>query len=304
MSRLNDLLRQLEAKDVALAKELRTEYDALADRRAFGLNFERHVPESVELPGRPIRKGDKVHVLPERGKNPTAENARLWRVLAVDRTAGTATIEDATVDAVRPQEQPLTELVVVAEFRDPIYPGLVSIDRIERGGDTPFHTVINAENYHALEMLLFTHRGRVDCIYIDPPYNTGNEGWIYNDKYVAGDDHYKHSKWLAFMERRLLLAKELLKPTGVIIMAIGDEEHHRLRMLADDIFDPESFLANVTWQGSGKNDARFTAGGQDYMLIYAKEVGAVGCRNSVEGAEARAGRGACGRRAGLGAICS
>jgi adenine-specific DNA-methyltransferase len=269
LSRLNDLLRQLEAKDPALAKELRTEYDALADRRAFGLNFERHVPESVELPGRPVRRGDKVHVLPERGKNPTAENSRLWRVLAVDRHVGTATIEDSAVDPPETREQPLTELVVVAEFRDPIYPGLVSTGRIERGGEKPFHTVINAENYHALQTLLFTHRGKVDCIYIDPPYNTGNEGWIYNDRYVAADDHYKHSKWLAFMERRLLLARDLLKSTGVIIVAIGDEEHHRLRMLMDQVFGVENFISDVVWQGGRKNDSRYVSNGADYMLIYA-----------------------------------
>jgi adenine-specific DNA-methyltransferase len=99
-------------------------------------------------------------------------------------------------------------LVVVAEFRDPIYPGLVSTGRVERGGDKPFHTVINAENFHALETLLFTHRGAVDCIYIDPPYNTGAKDWKYNNDYVEGDDLYRHSKWLAFIERRLLLARE------------------------------------------------------------------------------------------------
>ncbi len=275
MSRLHDLLRQLEARDPALAKELRSEYDALTDRRAFGLNFERHVPESVELPGRAVRRGDKVHVVPERGKHPTAANSRLWRVLAVDRAARTATIEDFAVDPPETQEQPLTELVVVAEFRDPIYPGLVSTGRIARGGDKPFHTVINGENYHALQMLLFTHRGQIDCIYIDPPYNTGNEGWIYNDKYVASDDHYKHSKWLAFMERRLLLAKELLKQTGVVIVAIGDEEHHRLRMLMDQTFEAENFLANVTWQGRVKGNAQFGGGGVDYMLMYGLNKGAL-----------------------------
>lgn len=284
MSRLNDLLRQLEAKDPSLAKELRTEYDALADRRSFGLNFERHTPESVELPGRKVRRGDKVHVLPERGKNPTQENSRLWRVTALDRATGTATIEPidspstdgSSVEPVETIEAPLTELVVVAEFRDPIYPGLVSTGRVERGGDKPFHTVINAENFHALQTLLFTHRGQVDCIYIDPPYNTGNEGWIYNDKYVAGDDHYKHSKWLAFMERRLLLAKELLKPTGVIMVAIGDDEHHRLRMLLDQVFEPQNFVSNVVWQGRVKSVSRFTAGGVDYMLMYAKDLDSVG----------------------------
>ena len=81
-------------------------------------------------------------------------------------------------------EAALDDLVVVAEFRDPIYPGLVSTGKVERGGDKPFHTVINAENFHALQTLLFTHRGKVDCIYIDPPYNTGAKDWKYNNDYV------------------------------------------------------------------------------------------------------------------------
>ncbi len=273
MSRLNDLLRRLETTDPALAKDLRQEYDALADRRAFGLNFERHTPEVVQLPGRKVRRGDKVHVLPERGTNPTAENSRLWRVVSIDRarTAPVVSLEALEGDLEEVAEAALEDVVVAAEFRDPIYPGLVSTGRVERGGDRPFHTVINAENYHALQALLFTHRGQVDCIYIDPPYNTGNEGWIYNDKYVAEDDHYRHSKWLAFMERRLLLAKELLKPTGVIIVAIGEEEHHRLRMLMDQVFESQNFLANVVWQGNVKNDAQYTGAGLDYMLIFARD---------------------------------
>ncbi len=274
MSRINDLLRQLDASNPALAKDLRREVEALTDRRAFGLNFERHQPEAVELPGRKVRRGDKVHVLPERGRNPTKENERLWRVVGIDRSgdAPVATLEPLnTSEAVSDQAPtvPIADLVVVSEFRDPIYPGLVSTGKVERGGDKPFHTVINAENYHALQTLLFTHRGQVDCIYIDPPYNTGNEGWIYNDQYVAGDDLYKHSKWLAFMERRLILAKELLKPTGVIVVAIGDDEHHRLRMLMDQIFEAQNYLSTVGWQGGRKNDSRYVSNGTDYMLIYA-----------------------------------
>ncbi|GAB4007126.1 site-specific DNA-methyltransferase [Nocardioides ultimimeridianus] len=288
MSRINDLLRQLETTNPALAKDLRKEYDALADRRAFGLNFERHVPEAVELPGRKVRRGDKVHILPERGTNPTKANDELWYVAAIDRAADTAALERVAADRSSSNREeraayrdaPLEDLVVVAEFRDPIYPGLVSTGRIENGDDKPFHTVINAENYHALQTLLFTHRGQVDCIYIDPPYNTGNDGWIYNDHYVAGDDLYKHSKWLAFMERRLLLAKELLKPTGVIIVAIGDEEHHRLRMLMDQIFEPQNFISDVVWQGGRKNDSRYVSNGADYMLIYVKDETALAARGT------------------------
>ena len=135
---------------------------------------------------------------------------------------------------------------MVAEFRDPIYPGLVSTGKVERGGDKPFHTVINAENFHALQALLFTHRGKVDCIYIDPPYNTGAKDWKYNNDYVEGDDLYRHSKWLAFMERRLLLAKELLNPDdSVLIVTIDEKEYLRLGLLLEQIF-PEARIQMVS----------------------------------------------------------
>ena len=129
------------------------------------------------------------------------------------------------------------DLVVIAEFRDPIYPGLVSTGKVERGGDSPFHTVINAENYHALQVLLYTHEGKVDAIYIDPPYNTGARDWKYNNDYVDGDDAYRHSKWLAMMERRLKLAKRLLNPEGsVLIVTIDEKEYLRLGLLLEQLF--------------------------------------------------------------------
>jgi adenine-specific DNA-methyltransferase len=235
----------------ALARDLEREVTALNDRRAFGLNFERHVPEAIELPGRPVRKGDKVHVLPPRGKAPKKADEKLWRVVALDRAAGKARLEAVVVDAQGGEQLALAkveagpenitaaidDLVVVAGFRDAIYPGLVSTGKVERGGDKPFHTVINAENYHALETLLFTHRGKVDCIYIDPPYNTGAKDWKYNNDYVEGDDLYRHSKWLAFMERRLLLAKELLNPEdSVLIVTIDEKEYMRLGLLLEQTF--------------------------------------------------------------------
>lgn len=246
MSRLNDLLRRLSTSDPSLAADLKREVDALADRRAFGLNFERHVPEAVELPGRKVRKGDKVRVLPERGASPTAANDRLWRVLSVDRTSESAIAVLEALEGGTTQSVPLGDLVVVAEFRDPIYPGLVSTGKVERGGDKPFHTVINAENFHALQTLLFTHHGRVDCIYIDPPYNTGAKDWKYNNDYVEGDDLYRHSKWLAFMERRLLLAKKLLNPMeSVLIVTIDEKEYLRLGLLLEQTF-PESDIQMVS----------------------------------------------------------
>lgn len=205
MSRLTDLLARAKAKDAALGEELEREFRALGSRRAFGLNFERHAPESVELPGRPIRKGDKVRILPPRGQTKRGDH-RLWRVTAIQGT----TAELALIDAEEPETAAanLADLVVGAEFRDYIYPGLLSTGRVERGGDKPFHTVINGENFHVLEALTYTHRGKIDAIYIDPPYNTGARDWKYNNYYVEAEDLYRHSKWLAFMERRLNIAKK------------------------------------------------------------------------------------------------
>lgn len=140
----------------------------------------------------------------------------------------------------------LVDLVVVAEFRDAIYPGLVSSGRVELGGEKPHHVVLNAENYHALELLLFTDRGKVDVIYIDPPYNTGAKDWKYNNDYVEGDDLYRHSKWLAFMERRLQLAKDLLNPEdSVLIVTIDEKEYLRLGLLLEQTF-PEAKIQMIT----------------------------------------------------------
>jgi adenine-specific DNA-methyltransferase len=235
MARIHDLIRQVAAQSSDLAQDIEREVSALSERLAFGLNFERHMPEEVELPGRPVRRGDKVHVLPARGERPRAENSVMWVVESIDRDTGSATI--ARVDSkggTETQDLALDDLVVVAEFRDPIYPGLVSTGKVERDGDKPYHSVINGENFHALQTLLFTHRGRVDAIYIDPPYNTGARDWKYNNDYVEEDDLYRHSKWLALMERRLLLARELLNPDeSVLLVAIDEKEYLRLGLLLE-----------------------------------------------------------------------
>jgi adenine-specific DNA-methyltransferase len=279
MSRLNDLMNQLRAKEPELAKDLEREVTALAERRAFGLNFERHVPEAVDLPGRKARKGDKVRILPQRGQMPSKSAETLWRVLAVDRTTGTASLEPLGTPVDNGQlpavvsEGAVDDLVVVAEFRDPIYPGLVSTGKVERGGDRPFHTVISAENYHALETLLFTHRGKVDVLYIDPPYNTGARDWKYNNDYVEGDDLYRHSKWLAFMERRLLLAKELLNPNdSVLIVTIDEREYLRLGLLLEQVF-PGARIQMVSSVIKAGGVSRADAFGRSDEYIYFAQFG-------------------------------
>lgn len=236
MSRLTDLLAQAKAKDAQLGADLEREFKALSSRLPFGLNFERHSPEVVELPLRPIRKGDKVRVLPARGSIKKGDQ-RLWHVKTIHRAKHVADLELIGAAEAETQSAGLDDLVVVAEFRDTIYPGLVSTGMVQRGGDKPFHTVINGENYHVLKALTYTHRGKVDAIYIDPPYNTGAKDWKYNNDYVEGDDLYRHSKWLAMMERRLLVAKELLKPSdSVLICSIDEDEVHRLALLLEQIF--------------------------------------------------------------------
>lgn len=161
---------------------------------------------------------------------------------------------------------------------------------LERG-DTGNLTLIESENLAALFALQETHKEKVDVIYIDPPYNTGND-FVYHDtrayvstkedlasiethedghgRKVGKDDPFRHSKWLSFMERRLFLARRLLSDTGVIIMAIGEDENANLKVLAETIFGPSNFVANIVWNGGRKNDSRYISVGHDYMLIFAK----------------------------------
>ncbi|WP_427452251.1 site-specific DNA-methyltransferase [Litorimonas sp. WD9-15] len=260
MSRLTDLIAQAKGKDPALGNELEREFKALASRRAFGLNFERHKPENVELPGRPIRRGDKVRVLSPRGDTKKSD-PRIWKVSRIERAKVGRLAHLNLYNAAEAETQVVNadDLVVVAEFRDFIYPGLVSTGKVERGGNKPFHTVINGENFHALEALTYTHRGKIDAIYIDPPYNSGAKDWKYNNDYVEGDDLYRHSKWLAFIERRLLVARELLNPaSSVLIVTIDEKEFLRLGLLLEQSF-PEAKIQMVSTlinpKGQSRNDS-------------------------------------------------
>lgn len=246
MSRLTELIEKAKAKDPQLAADLEREFKALSSRLSFGLNFERHRPEAVELPQRPVRRGDKVRVLPERGSTKKGDQ-RLWRVTKLVKARKGKQAELHRLDD--PEEHAtalVDDLVVVAEFRDTIYPGLLSTGKVSRGKDKPWHTVINGENYHALKALTWTHRGKVDAIYIDPPYNTGAKDWKYNNDYVEKEDLYRHSKWLAMMERRLQIARELLNPSdSVLVVTIDEKEYLRLGLLLEQVF-PESRFRMVS----------------------------------------------------------
>lgn len=269
MSRLTDLIARAKAKDAALGQELEAEFKILSARRAFGLNFERHRPENVELPGRAIRKGDKVRILGARGSIKKGDQ-RLWRVKHIQKSGKTRTADLELLHAETPEEMvaAIDDLIAVAEFQDYIYPGLVSTGKVTNGGDKPFHTVINGENFHALEALTYTHRGKIDAIYIDPPYNTGAKDWKYNNDYVEGEDLYRHSKWLAFMERRLHLAKELLKPeNSILIVTIDEKEYLRLGLLLEQVF-PESNVQMVSSVINPKGAARGSSFGRTDEYLY------------------------------------
>ncbi|MBU4579941.1 site-specific DNA-methyltransferase [Patescibacteria group bacterium] len=136
----------------------------------------------------------------------------------------------------------------------------------------PVNLLIEGDNYHALSVLNYTHKGKIDVIYIDPPYNTGNKDFKYNDNFVDREDSYRHSKWLSFMGKRLKLAQKLLKNTGVIFISIDDNEVAQLRLLCDDVFGEENFVAQVTWHRKrGKdNSAKYLSKVHEYVLIYGK----------------------------------
>lgn len=185
-----------------------------------------------------MRKGDKVRILPPRGTISKGDQ-RLWLVKDIDESGQSLTARLELRGFAEPESRTALaeDLVVVAEFRDVIYPGLVSTGKEERGRGKPFHSIINGENYHVLKALTYSHRGKVDAIYIDPPYNSGAKDWKYNNDYIEKEDVYRHSKWLAFMERRLLLAKELLNPNdSVLIVTIDEKEYLRLGLLIEQIF--------------------------------------------------------------------
>ena len=228
---LTALIERVGVLDPDLASDLQAHIETTSARREFGLVFNKHIPEAIELPGRIARRGDKVRIS-AKGED------RMWLVARTRRVNGQKVADLVALGATAETlSAPLADLVVVADFRDSLYPGLHSTGKIERGGDKPFHIIIKGENYHALETLLFSHRGRIDCIYIDPPYNTRAKDWKYNNDYVDPDDRYSHSKWLSMMERRLKLAKPLLNPErSVLIVTIDEKEVHHLGLLLEQTF--------------------------------------------------------------------
>lgn len=143
---------------------------------------------------------------------------------------------------------------------------------LSENSDAPNHIIIEAENLHALVTLSYTHAGMIDVMYLDPPYNTGNKDFVYNDSYIDSEDSYRHSKWLSFMEKRLKIAKTLLSEKGVIFISIDDNEQANLKLLCDEIFGYDSFIGNISWQRtySPRNDKKGIVREVEYISVYGK----------------------------------
>jgi len=138
----------------------------------------------------------------------------------------------------------------------------------------PTNILIEGDNYHALSVLNYTHKGKIDVIYIDPPYNTGNKDFKYNDTFVDGEDTYRHSKWLSFIEKRLKLAKNLLHTNGAIFISIDDNEQAQLKLLCDEIFGEKNFVSKIIVQSNprGSQASKHFAEVHEYVLVYAKSL--------------------------------
>ena len=225
MAALHELIQKIENPE--LRAQIQEAADRLTKQKKFGLVFEEHLPECTPLYDIPVRKGLKVSV-----RNGKANET--YTVLKIENGMATCLPKNSN-EAV---QFAVADLVTTAELGDPIYPCLQPLGEVCNAVDSAlWHTLIEADNYHALQLLEYLYAGKVDCIYIDPPYNTGAKDWKYNNDYVDGNDEYRHSKWLSFMQKRLEIARRLLNPTdSLLIVTIDDKEYLHLGCLLEEMF--------------------------------------------------------------------
>ena len=255
MAKIEDLIDEIG--DRALRERIASEVKELKRTKRFGLVFEEHIPEMVSLYGLPIREGLVVQ------NRTTPDDLSEFRVVRVED--GEAILVPKGADGSEARVA-VEDLLVVKQFHEQTFSGFAPVGSVRRGGtEKPAHVVINGENFHALQVLAYSYAGKVDCIYIDPPYNTGDKSWKYNNRFVDENDRYRHSKWLSFMEKRLRLAKHLLKPDGVLVVMIDEHEVHHLGVLLEQLF-PDTRRQMVTIVN---NAAGVTQGGFSRVEEYA-----------------------------------
>ena len=234
MAAIHELLKQVQ--DPILRARLQEEFDHATQNKKFGLVFEEHLPECTPLYGISVKKGGAV-AKKDTKISDTYTVIKLNGDKAICRNKVSGDVEEISKD----------ELVAIAEFGQPIFPYLEHIDSVENAPDSNlWHTLIEADNYHALQLLEYLYPHKVDCIYIDPPYNTGARDWKYNNDYVDASDAYRHSKWLSMMQKRLRIAKRLLNPeNSVLIVTIDEKEYLHLGCLLEEMF-PEARMQMVS----------------------------------------------------------
>ncbi|MCD8387988.1 MAG: hypothetical protein LUD17_14070, partial [Bacteroidales bacterium] len=283
MAAIDNLLERIT--NLELRAKLQSEIARMQQDKHFGLVFEEHLPDATLLYEVEVRRGQKVTLK----NNPLKEKFEVVALhdglaecvsldeparkvnIAVDNLVSYAELNEKETKSIA-----VDQLLPFADFGDPIYPYLQSIDKISTAPDSSlWHEVIEAENYHALQLLTYLYPGKVDCIYIDPPYNKGTRDWKYNNDYVDANDAYRHSKWLSMMKKRLLLAKKLLNPTdSVLIVTIDEMEYVHLGALLEELF-PNSRIQmissvvnpkGVTRSGFRRNDEYI------YFIMFGKAV--------------------------------
>ena len=279
MAAINDLIAQIENPELRV--RIQVEVDRMNKQRKFGLVFEEHLPECVPLYGMPIKKGCKVALK-------TGKINEFYTVMQVegDNVYCTDKKESQLINFLK------QDIVCIAEFGEPIYPYLKQIDSIYNSDDKdlPTHALIQADNYHALQLLEYLYAGKVDCIYIDPPYNTGARDWKYNNDYVDSSDTYRHSKWLSMMKKRLLLAKKLLNPMcSMLMITIDDNELCSLRLLIDEIFSECSLqIVDMFINPKGKaRNGKLSQVDEYLLLIYVGKAETIPENSANEGEEIR-----------------
>ena len=259
MAAINDLISQIQ--DETLRNRIQEEVSKMAKQKKFGLVFEEDMPESTPLYDMPIKSGCNVM------RRDSKDDKSIYVVLKV---------EGDTAACVKPEQKDeavtfeLKDIVRVAEFGEPVYPYLKPLDSVCNAPDSDlWHTLIEADNYHALQLLEYLYAGKVDCIYIDPPYNTGAKDWKYNNDYVDGNDAYRHSKWLSFMERRLKLAKKLLNPAdSVLIVTIDEKEYLHLGCLLEEMFpEAKMQMVSITINPSGAKRDNLFSRSDEYAYV-------------------------------------
>ena len=261
MAAINDLINQIQ--DAELRDRIQKEINKMAKQKKFGLVFEEHMPECTPLYDMPIKRGCNVMLRDNK------DDKAIYVVLEIEGNIVRCVKRDSSEESV---SFLLDDVVRIAEFGESIYPYLKPLDFVCNAPHSDlWHTLIEADNYHALQLLEYLYAGKVDCIYIDPPYNTGAKDWKYNNDYVDGSDVYRHSKWLSFIEKRIRLAKKLLNPTSsVMIVTIDEKEYLHLGCLLEEIF-PDAriqMISNVISSQGSTRDGLFSRADEYLFFVF------------------------------------